>query len=115
MINPDSATKVKYGMMGLILGAAIAILIALKAGFMVPRSGAEQLTNASILKTRVAICIAQFMHAPRSQDKLRELKALSFMDRDDYIRKGGWDRMPGEDKPGDQVNRVCGDKLSELS
>ena len=36
------------------------------------------------------------------------------MERDDFIARGGWDKMPGEEKPGNSVNRVCGDRLAEL-
>ena len=114
-MKPEVATKVNYGMMGMILGAVIAIMISLKAGFLLPKSDAAQLANAATLNTRVAICIAQFTRDPKYRDRLRELKALSFMERDDFIKKGGWDRMPGEAKASDQVNRVCGDRLSELS
>src|SRR5688572_17927746 len=113
-MKPENATKVNYGLMGLILGAVIAIMVGLKAGFLVTKGNAEQMVDATVLKNRVAICVAQFTHAPRYQERVKELKALSFMQRDDFIAKGGWDKMPGEEKASEGVNRVCGDRLADL-
>ena len=113
-MKEETATRVNYGVMGLALGALLAILIGLKAGFVVSKAAAEQMITGELLKTRVAICVAQFTNAPRYPERLKEMKALSFMERDDFIAKGAWDRMPGEEKASEGVNRGCGDKLSEL-
>jgi hypothetical protein len=110
----ETATRISYGTLGLILGAALAILIALKAGFLVSKGAAEQMVHGALLKARVAICVAQFRSALRYQDRLKEMKALSFMQRDDFIARGAWDRMPGEDKASEGVNRLCGDRLTDL-
>jgi len=113
-MKPENATRVNYGIMGLILGAVLALMIGLKAGFLVAKGTADQMASAAVLKTRVAICVAQFTNAPGYQERVKDMKALSFMQRDDFIAKGGWDKMPGEEKTSDNVNRVCGDRLAEL-
>ena len=100
--------------MGLILGAVLAVLIGLNAKFLVAMNEAERMVNGAVLKSRAAICVAQFTNAPRYQERLKEFKALNFLERDGYIEKGGWDKMPGEDKASSGVNRVCGDRLADL-
>ena len=101
--------------MGLILGAVLAVLIGLNAKFLVATNEAERMVNAAVLKARAAICVAQFTNAPRYQERLKEFKALNFLERDGYIEKGGWDKMPGEEKASSGVNRVCGDRLADLA
>ena len=70
-MKPENATRVNYAVMGLVLGALFAIMIGLKAGFMVSAATAEQMTNAAVLKARVAICVAQFSGAARYQERLK--------------------------------------------
>ena len=113
-MKPEIAAKVNFGAMGLILGAILAIMTGLKAGYLVSNGAADQMVKSAALKMRVAVCVAQFTNSARYPEKLKELKALSFMERDDFIAKGGWDKMPGEDKASDGVNRACGDRVAEL-
>jgi len=52
--------------------------------------------------------------APTDQQRLKELKAINTWERAAYIEKGGWDRMPGEEKASDTVARPCADGLGVL-
>jgi len=99
--------------MGLTLGAVVAIVGGLNSKLLVSKDAAEKMTSAALLKTRAAICVAQFTNAPQYPERLKEFKALNFLSRDGFIEKGGWDKMPGEQKASEGVNRVCGDKLAE--
>ena len=74
----------------------------------------RQRTGEAVLATRAAICVAQFIKDPNYKEKLNELKALSSYERSTYIEKGGWDKMPGEEKAGSTVARACADGLAVL-
>ena len=111
-MNPETKTKVTCGLSGLAFGIVITMMVAFKGGFLITKSDNERLVNAAVLANRADICVAQFTKDPGYPDKSKEFKALNFIDRDAYIQKGGWDRMPGEAKASDGVNRVCGDKLA---
>jgi len=74
----------------------------------------RQRTDAAVLATRAAICVAQFIKDPNYKEKLKELKALDSYERSAFIEKGGWDKMPGEQKPIYDVSRACADGLEYL-
>ena len=113
-MSPETKSKANYGVMGLILGAVLAVVIGLNTKLLVSKDAAERMVNSTVLRTRAEICVAQFRRSPNYPERIKEFKALNFLDRDGYIEKGGWDKMPGEDKASTGVNRVCGDRLAEL-
>jgi hypothetical protein len=112
-MTQENSIRVNWGVMGLILGAVIAIVGGLNSKLLITKDAADKMTNAAVLKTRAAICVAQFTNAPQYQERLKEFKALNFLSRDGFIEKGGWDKMPGEQKASEGVNRVCGDRIAE--
>jgi len=78
-------------------------------------SGTTQKISAeAVLASQAAICVAQFMKEPSNQEKLKELSGLDSWKRAEFIEKGGWDRMPGEEKAGYLVARACADGLELL-
>ena len=114
-MKPETAEKVKYGFWGLILGAVIAMIIGFAWGGWTTRGTSQQMSDAAVLTTRAAICVAQFTKAPNYQERLKELKALSSWQRAEFIEKGGWDKMPGEEKATTYtVSRACADGLEVL-
>jgi hypothetical protein len=49
------------------------------------------------------------------KEKLKELlEELNSWKRADFIEKGGWDMMPGQEKAGYLVSRACADGLELL-
>jgi hypothetical protein len=54
------------------------------------------------------------MKEPNHKEKLKELGELSSYQRGDFIEKGGWDKMPGQEKAGYLVSRACADGLELL-
>jgi hypothetical protein len=72
------------------------------------------MTDAALLAARAAICVAQFSKGPNEQQRIKELKAVSSWDRATAIEKGGWDKMPGEEKASDAVARACAEGLETL-
>jgi hypothetical protein len=113
-MKPETGVKVKYGVWGLILGAGVAMLVGFNWGGWTTKGTSQQMTDAAVLSTRAAICVAQFAKAPNDEKRLKDLKAVNSWERAEVIEKGGWDKMPGEEKADATVARACAEGLGVL-
>ena len=113
--KPETGGKVKFGVWGLICGAIITMIIGFAWGGWTTGGTSRQRTEETVLATRAAICVAQFIKDPNYKEKLKELKALSSYERRTFIEKGGWDKMPGEQKASSTVSQACADGLEYLT
>ena len=59
-------------------------------------------------------CVAQFTKQTSHAQKLKEFEEASGWTRPEFIEKGGWDKMPGQDKASDGVARACADGVALL-
>ncbi len=113
-MNPEIAGRIKFGVWGLICGAVIAMIIGFAWGGWKTTSTAITMTEEAVLASQAAICVAQFMKQPNHEEKLKELGALDSWKRAELIEKGGWDKMPGQEKADYAVARACADGLELL-
>jgi len=113
-MKPETAGKVKFGVWGLVVGAIIAMIIGFAWGGWTTSSTTQKMSEEAVLASQAAICVAQFMKQPNHQEKLKELEKLDSWNRADFIEKGGWDKMPGQEKAGYAVARACADGLELL-
>ena len=113
-MKTETEVKIKYGVWGLILGAGAAMIVGFSWGGWTTRGTQVAMTDAALLSTRAAICVAQFAKGPNDQQRMKELKAVHSWERATYIEKGGWDKMPGEEKANDTVARACAEGLNVL-
>ena len=113
-MKAETEIKAKYGSWGVIAGAVGAIIVGFNWGGWVTGSKSQAMTDAALLSTRAAICVAQFTKGPKYPERLKELKATNSWERTAVIEKGGWDRMPGEEKAEASVGRACADGLDAL-
>ena len=114
-MKPESAAKIKYGVWGLICGAVIAMIIGFVWGGWTTSSTTQGMTDKAILASQAAICVAQFVKQPKHEAKLKEFEDISSSyTRAEFIEKGGWDKMPGQEKAGPAVARACVDGLELL-
>lgn len=113
-VQPETVAKLKFGVWALLGGAVIATIIGFAWGGWTTTSAAQNKTDAAVLATRAAICVAQFMSQPNYQARLEALKETSTWERPAVIEKGGWDRMPGEKEANATVSRACADGLEVL-
>jgi hypothetical protein len=109
-----TAAKVKYGVWGLLGGGIIAMLIGFAWGGWTTSSTTTRLGDEAVLAARAAICVAQFMKDPHHQEQLQAFEKVSTYQRSTFIEKGGWDKMPGEERAGSTVARACADGLAVL-
>jgi hypothetical protein len=113
-MKPQTAAKVKYGIWGLICGAIIAIIIGFAWGGWTTFGTTQTKTKEAVLASQAAICVAQFIKQPNHEAKLKELEAIGSWQRAEVIEKGGWDKMPGQEKADYTVARACADGLELL-
>jgi hypothetical protein len=113
-MKPETEGKVKYGVWGLIVGAAIAMIIGFAWGGWTTAATTKTMTAEAVLASQAAICVAQFMNEPNHEEKLKELGALDSWKRSEFIEKGGWNKMPGQEKADYGVSRACADGLELL-
>jgi len=114
-MKPDTAAKVKYGAWGLICGAVIAMIIGFVWGGWTTAGTTKTMTGEAVLASQAAICVAQFMKQPNPEEKLKALGEVSSYQRAEIIEKGGWDKMPGQEKAGWGVARACADGIELLT
>jgi hypothetical protein len=113
-MKPETTAKIKYGVWGLICGAVLAMILGFAWGGWTTSSTTHTRTQDAVVASQAAICVAQFMKEPNHDTKLKALSDLGSWQRAEAIEKGGWDKMPGQDKGGYAVARACADGLELL-
>jgi hypothetical protein len=113
-MKPETEGKIKYGVWGLIVGAVVAMIIGFAWGGWKTSGTTKTMTEEAVLASQAAICVAQFMQDPNYEENLKELGKLRSWERAKFIEKGGWDKMPGQEKADYAVSRGCADGLEVL-
>jgi hypothetical protein len=113
-VKTETAGKIKYGVWSLILGAVITMIIGFAWGGWTSAATTQKMSEEAVLASNAAICVAQFMNEPNNEEKLKELEEVSSYQRADFIEKGGWDKMPGQEKADYGVSRACIDGIELL-
>jgi hypothetical protein len=103
----ETEGKIKYGVGGLICGVIIAIVIGFAWGGWVTASTNQKMSGDAVLASEAAICVAQYIKEPNSQEKLKEFAAIDNYKRYEFIEKGGWDKMPGQKEARNGVSGAC--------
>jgi len=106
--------KAKFGVWGLVIGAIVVMTIGFAWGGWVTQSTAQKMTDEAVLANQAAICVAQFMKQPNHEAKLKEIEKVDSWKRYEFIEKGGWDRMPGQEKAGSLVAQACAKGIDVL-
>ena len=113
-MKPETAAKTKYGAWGVVCGAVAAMIIGFGWGGWTTAGTSHEVTGKAVVASQAAICVAQFTKQPNHEQKLKEFDAASSWTRPEFIEKGGWDKMPGQDKASEGVARACADGLALL-
>lgn len=106
-MKPETDAKVTYGVWGAVVGAGVAVTIGFAWGGWTTSGATQKMSDEAVLASRAAICVAQFMSAPDYKMKLKELQGVESYQRSEVIEKGGWDRMPGQEKAAWGVSGAC--------
>lgn len=116
-MNKAMKEKMMFGAGGFIIGAAVAMIIGFSWGGWTTSSTTTLITEKAILVNKAAICVAQFIKDPNYEDNLKEFEKLDsygMNNTSDYVRKFGWDKMPGEEKADSDVCQACAKGIEVL-
>lgn len=114
-MNRESMKPLVWGM---VTGAVVLLVIIFSTGWVMTSSSAktaaEKMTEKTVVDRLAAICVAQFQQDPNSEERLKELKETNYWKRRDYVEKGGWATMLGDESPDRKVASECARQLMEL-
>ncbi len=113
-MKAEIAAKIKYGAWGVVCGAVAAMIIGFGWGGWTTAGTTHEMTGKAVVASQAAICVAQFTKQPGYVQKLKEFEEASSWTRPDFVEKGGWDKMPGQEKASQDVARACADGLALL-
>ena len=113
-MKPENAGKIKDGSWGLVCGAVVAMIIGFGWGGWSTAATTQKISDKAVLASQSAICVAQFMTQPNHEEKLKEIAEVSTYQRANFIEKGGWDIMPGQEKADYGVSQSCSDGIEIL-
>jgi hypothetical protein len=111
----ETTAKIKYGIWGLIGGAVFVMFLGFGWGGWTTASSAQAMSDKAVVASQAAICVAQFVKQPNHEKKLVEFTETSSWTRGEFIEKGGWHRMPGQEKPDSSVAQACAEGLARLA
>lgn len=106
-MKAEMEAKIQYGIGGLVCGAIVAMIIGFAWGGWVTASTSQKMSGEAVLASQAAICVAQFVKEPNSQQKLKEFEAIESYKRSEFIEKSGWDKMPGQKVASSDVANAC--------
>jgi hypothetical protein len=111
----ENSAKIKYGVWGLICGGIMAMIIGFGWGGWSTAATTQQMSEEAVLASQAAICVAQFVKQPNHEEQLKEIVKIRTWERDKFIEKGGWDKMPGQKEADYGVARACADGIELLT
>ena len=106
-ITPEMELRIKSGLWGFVSGAGIAMIIGFVWGGWMTSSSTQKMSEDAVQANRVAICVAKFMGDPSHKAAIKEFQGMESYKRSDLIEKGGWDKMPGQEKAVWGVSSAC--------
>jgi hypothetical protein len=106
-MKPEMEVKMKFGIGGLICGAVVAMIIGFGWGGWVTAGTTQKISDTAVLASQAAICVAQYVKEPNSSEKMKEFEKIEGYKQSEFIEKGGWDKMPGQEKASYGVARAC--------
>ncbi len=103
---------------GAALGAIAAMVIGFNWGGWTTGSSADKQSKADVKTSLIAalapICVDNFQTSVDAAANLIALKEAKSYQRTDFVEKGGWAVLPGNEKANDGVAKQCATLLSEL-
>ncbi len=106
-MKAETEVKLTYGFWGIVGGAGMAMIIGFNWGGWSTSSTTEKMSEEAVLASHAAICVARFMNGPNHTAQLKKFKGTDNYNRSELIEKGGWDKMPGQEKAAWGVSGPC--------
>jgi len=103
---------------GSVVGMVVLLIVIFSAGWVVTSNSAKaqahEIATAAVVDRLAPISVVQFMQDPNREERLKELKALDYWKRADYVKEQGWATMPGDKDSDYNVANECAKRLVEL-
>jgi len=115
MTTPEAMNNYQNLAIALFIGLALPPALGFGTGYWVTKESADRKVSEAALRVGTTICVAQFASAPNYQERLKEFKALEYSAKRNALEKGGWAKMPGEEKASDALKDACSGKLDALT
>jgi hypothetical protein len=106
-MSAEAYTKLVSGIWGFVLGAAVAMLIGFQLAGWTTAGTTKIVKDEAVLASHARICAAQFMRGADSNARIQELQKMESYKRSEFIEKGGWDKMPGQETATWGVSSAC--------
>ncbi len=113
-MTEQNSGKLKYAGLGTVIGAVIVVVLGFTWGGWVTANTSQEQSDAAVLASRAAICVAQFTMSPDNKALLKTFQETESWKRSEFVNKGGWDKMPGEETARGFVSRACADGIEVL-
>ena len=113
-MNLDTTNKIKFGIWGIVFGAAVVMIVGFAWGGWETADAAEQIAAQAVLDSQAEICVAQFKSQSNYSTSLADFEKLDDWKKSDFIQKGGWAKMPGQEKAASNVCQSCANRISRL-
>jgi len=114
-MTPEASNNLQNLTIALFIGLALPPAIGFGMGLWVTKDNADRMANEAVLSTEATSCVARFTNAPNYQERLKEFSALDYSAKRTFLEKGGWAKMPGEQKASDAVTEACTGKIDTLA
>jgi hypothetical protein len=100
-----------------VAGVAATLIIGFSWGGWVTGGTAKQMVDKAATGARAelmaSICVNRFAASPDVVVNLASLKGTDSWKRDDFIKKGGWIAVAGQEKPIDGAAELCAIRLMD--
>ncbi len=106
-MSPELYAKFMNVLFGFVAGACFAMLVGFIWGGWSTATTTQKLIDEAVLASRAAICVAQFQGAANYKVRLKEFQGTETYQRGELIEKGGYDKMPGQEKATWGVASAC--------
>ena len=114
-MSPELYAKFMNGLFGFVLGACVAMIIGFAWGGWTTATTTQKMNDEAVLASRAVICIAQFKNAANYKARIKEFQGTESYQRSEFVEKGGWDKMPGQETASWGVAGACVTGLEALS
>ncbi len=113
-MKPETSVKIKFIAWGIVIGIIGWWILGFAAFGWVTGGTAQARIDEAVLPLASEICANNFKADPDFEKNLAALKKEESWQRDNYIEKGKWSVMAGDDTSKSGVAGACVEKLSDL-
>lgn len=106
-MSPEAYAKFVGGIWGFLLGAGVAMLIGFQVAGWATAGTTKTMNDEAVLASHAGICVAQFMRGADFQARMKEFQQMDSYKKSEFIEKGGWDKMPGQETATWGVASAC--------